>query len=147
MLEYVLLLVTDARFEHVVTIIKKKGPAFLLEKETFPGGKIEPGESINRASSREMFEETGLTVDPGCWTVLNQEIWPGEYVLTTLHARLDDVSAAEQKEMEPVFVRSISDISKALKTDRSRFAPDFSKHLDGAFRAHLGLIAQEPVAS
>lgn len=29
----------------------------------FPGGKVEPGESILAAAARECFEETGLTVD------------------------------------------------------------------------------------
>ncbi|MBI3284063.1 MAG: NUDIX domain-containing protein [Burkholderiales bacterium] len=48
----------------------------------FPGGKVEPGESILDALKREFFEELGVTI-------LSAEPWCGvEYVYPHAHVRL-----------------------------------------------------------
>lgn len=51
---------------HVLVVIKQ-GEQWLLTKHTirgieFPGGKAEPGESIEQAAVRETMEETGVTI-------------------------------------------------------------------------------------
>jgi 8-oxo-dGTP pyrophosphatase MutT (NUDIX family) len=52
-----------------VGVVVREGEAILLEKRRdcgwwgLPGGKVEPGESLIDAAVREVFEETGLTVE------------------------------------------------------------------------------------
>jgi len=65
---YVLMLVIDPTTRHAVGLIKRRGPAFLHGKISFPGGKLEPGETPEAAASREMREETGLRIDETGWT-------------------------------------------------------------------------------
>jgi 8-oxo-dGTP diphosphatase len=52
---------------------------------TFPGGKIDPGESKEQALVREMKEETGLDIDPS----------QAEYIGKCRYFRLDQNSGAD----------------------------------------------------
>ncbi len=38
----------------------------------FPGGKVAPGEPVEQALARELYEELAITVDPGRTTFLQQ---------------------------------------------------------------------------
>ena len=62
MILYINCAVLDQEREHVVLLTKTKGPAFLVGKDNFPGGKMEPGESPAQAAIREVREETGLLI-------------------------------------------------------------------------------------
>lgn len=59
-------------------VIEKDGQLLLIHTNAgdykFPGGGVEPGESLTQTLSREMLEETGRTVlgEPALWAVVHE---------------------------------------------------------------------------
>lgn len=53
-----------------VLLVKKKKPDWQIGKWNGPGGEVEPGEDAAKAASRELFEETGLHIEPEAWEVV-----------------------------------------------------------------------------
>lgn len=51
---------------------------FMPGNLAFPGGKLEPSDagSFERCASREMLEETGLSIDPAAWIEAGERITP-----------------------------------------------------------------------
>lgn len=75
-------------------LLVKRGFEPSLGMWSFPGGKIEPGETARQAVEREVFEETSLTVEAGevvgVYDVISKD---GEtllfhYVIINFHARV-----------------------------------------------------------
>lgn len=143
MIQYVLLLVTNPQATKVVGLIKDRGPAFLVGKKTFPGGKIDPGESLEIAAAREMAEETGLQIAPGDWTLLSTYKCH-EYVLYSMGAISENVENACTQESEEVIVYEASQALREFDQFPDRFVSDFKIRMDRAL-AHAqqaqGLIA------
>jgi mutator protein MutT len=71
-----LILVTAAiiRRDGRILLTRRKPDAHLANLWEFPGGKVEPGESLITALEREIREELGITIDVG-----------DEYYTTTHH--------------------------------------------------------------
>lgn len=55
----------------------------------FPGGKVEPGESLVSALVREILEELGVAVDPATLTPLNFAASPGDPYVVLLYTCLN----------------------------------------------------------
>jgi len=71
-----LILVTAAiiRRNGLILLTRRRPDAHLPNLWEFPGGKVEPGESLMAALQREIREELGITIDVG-----------DEYYMTTHH--------------------------------------------------------------
>ena len=136
-LRYVLLLVIDPDTGYVVGITKKKGPAFLLNRITFPGGKIEPDEDILVAASREMKEETGIDIPVSDWKLFDVQKEEG-YELNKLVAVSSKVLHSRTCEEEPVWHLKISAHQQFAAEQPAQYAPDFLQTLQDALTATNG---------
>lgn len=126
-LQYILMIVYDAVRNQVVGLLKQRGPEFLIGKITFPGGKLEKGETPEEGASREMLEETGISVPLSAWKFVCRH-----EVMMVLAARSEDVMTARQCEDEPVFVMSVPRQLEYAKKTPGEYSPDFITTLTAA---------------
>ena len=145
-IDYVLVLVLDMASGHVVGLTKKKGPAFLLNKLTFPGGKTEPGESALIASQRETLEETGLDLPLADFSVF-EVVQGADYTLTKVVVCTDKVLYARTMEEEPIWHLEFKHHLQYCLCQPSQYAPDFHSTLKAALASPAALAATLEVAS
>lgn len=136
-IHYVLLLALDSASKQVVGLTKLKGPSFLINKISFPGGKVDDGETSRVAASREMFEETGVQIDQANWTFLHSE-HAEDYHLDVFMVDDSRVLGARTQEQEPIHILDIDFHLKNRQRQPGIYAPDFALHLSRAMRV-IGL--------
>lgn len=130
-IKYVLMVVFDPATGHAIGLTKRKGPPLLLNRINFPGGKVEPGESLEVAASRELLEETGVAVPTEAWTLY--DVVHGEgYELYKLAATSSKVLHARQREDEPVWHLAVERHLEYARSQPAQYAPDFIETLDAA---------------
>lgn len=133
-IRYVILVVVDPATGFTVGLTKKKGPGHLLNRITFPGGKIDGNETIEAAASREMREETGVKVAEESWT-LYESIITQEYELHKLVALSDKVLYARSCEIEPVWHLAYVRHLEYAQRQPAQYANDFIPTLLAALGA------------
>ncbi|MCG1009408.1 NUDIX domain-containing protein [Salinicoccus sp. ID82-1] len=117
---------SDAPPGHILCICRMDGKYLLTDHRTrgieFPGGKIEAGESPEEALHREVFEETGASLDAvkyiGAYTVHDAK----PFVKAVFFAEVKDIFfICEYSETHgPVIYRTIEEIPE----DRRSFLLD-----------------------
>lgn len=132
--KYVMMVVFDPSLQFVVGITKKKGPAFLLNKVTFPGGRVEDGESSLAAAAREMLEETGLNVPLIDWVKVDH-FKASDREMTTYAAVSDKFFCARTCELEPVWQLNVARHQQYAAAQPAQYAPDFLTSLARALSA------------
>lgn len=130
------LLSDDAK--HIVFLKKMSGPAFLIGKYNFLGGKQEPGETHLEAIVREVKEEGGIDVGGECFYTIDYREFEKDGKFYKLENFAAIVPAAILKEArtvekEPVFYMEIKDVIALIKEDEAKFNYDFKVLLNLAF--------------
>lgn len=86
-----------------VLLLKKKRPAFHEGKINGLGGKNDPHESDYDCASRELFEESGLTIKPDTWQYYAHLHWT-HWIVPVLAARYEgkesDARSLEEGEVD-----------------------------------------------
>lgn len=131
---YVLMVVMDPDTGHAIGMTKLKGPAQLIGKITFPGGKLEEGESVFEAASRELREETGVEVDETAWVPAHTIVAP-HYEMHIVAAHSPDVLQAQTREEEPVSILAVERHKEYARTHAQTYTPDFLQVLAVAEQA------------
>jgi 8-oxo-dGTP pyrophosphatase MutT (NUDIX family) len=130
-MQFCLLVVADLDTGFVVGITKKRGPEFLLNRITFPGGKLEEGESPEQAAARELQEEAGIWVPPQQWLLVESRHADGDTV-HVLAAASDRTLYARSREEEPVWHLNIERHLQYCRRQPMQYAPDFEATLRAA---------------
>jgi len=124
---YVLTIVLSDDGQHVIGLVKSKGPEHLIGKITFPGGRVEDGESACQAASRELYEKTGVMVPAQKMVnIANNE------AMAVFAARSDAVLTARTREDEEVVVLAVERHKNYLGKRPQAYLAEFKIFLKAA---------------
>lgn len=108
------ILKTKTSFELLFTVRSSRLSSHAGEI-SFPGGRVDDGESIDEAARREAFEEIGLTVTSEAMLgYLDDVPSPAKYIVTPVVAMVEkplDLSVS-QAEVEEVFTADLKELRK-----------------------------------
>jgi len=112
----------------VIMIAEHDGRALLGRQPAFPPGRysalagfLEPGESIEEAVARELFEEAGVRVRDVRYIASQPWPFPSSLMIACVATALDDRLAIDTTELEDAIWVSRGEVRAALAGDASRF--------------------------
>lgn len=129
---YVLIVCLDQAQQNVVTLRKIKGPAAVIGKINFPGGKLELHEEPMHAAIREFHEETGVLLPEQDLSMLCFGGVVDEYALYVYSAKTDLALQASTTEQEIVSVTPIAALPHPESAEARNYSPDFFRLLTKA---------------
>ncbi|WP_230483793.1 NAD(+) diphosphatase [Sphingomonas sp. Leaf21] len=119
----------------VIMIAEHDGRALLGRQPAFPPGRysalagfLEPGESIEEAVARELFEEAGVRVGNVRYIASQPWPFPSSLMIACVATAVDDVLTIDTTELEDAIWVSRDEVRAALAGDGSRFGvpPDYA---------------------
>lgn len=123
--QYCNMVVFDQELQRVLVLTKLHGPAFLLNKDNFPGGHIEDGETPQEGAIRETMEETNVQTK-GSTVVLLRELVTEKSVLHTFAASVSnqEFEAFQSTTDEPLRIEVVTSYLASLALEPERAASD-----------------------
>lgn len=150
---YVVIAAISPDGERIALLTKDKGPEELIGKVTFPGGRIEEGDTdALAAAQRELLEETGLTAPLEAFKVVHVEANETRELHVVFVSC--DVTTAKTMESERVHVAALRSLPLPAEVrERVAYAPDFFEQLSRVMpdiellrAAHAASGGRPPVA-
>ncbi|WP_267434973.1 NAD(+) diphosphatase [Sphingomonas sp. GM_Shp_1] len=112
----------------VIMIAEHGGRALLGRQPAFPPGRysalagfLEPGESIEEAVARELFEEAGVRVENVRYIASQPWPFPSSLMIACVAEAVDDRLTIDTTELEDAIWVSRDEVRAALAGDTSRF--------------------------
>jgi NAD+ diphosphatase len=112
----------------VIMIAEHDGRALLGRQPAFPQGRysalagfLEPGESIEEAVARELFEEAGVRVRNVRYIASQPWPFPSSLMIACVAEAVDDALTIDTTELEDAIWVSRDEVRAALAGDGSRF--------------------------
>ena len=112
----------------VIMIAEHEGRALLGRQPAFPPGRysalagfLEPGESIEEAVARELFEEAGVRVRNVRYIASQPWPFPSSLMIACVAEAVDDRLTIDTTELEDAIWVSRDEVRAALAGDASRF--------------------------
>ena len=115
----------------VIMLAEHDGRALVGRQAAFPPGRysalagfVEPGESLEEAVARELFEEAGVRVDDVRYLASQPWPFPGQLMLAAIGTAASDVLTIDAKEIEDAFWVTRDEVRAALAgAEDARFTP------------------------
>jgi NAD+ diphosphatase len=112
----------------VIMIAEHQGRALLGRQPAFPPGRysalagfLEPGESIEEAVARELFEEAGVRVENVRYVASQPWPFPSSLMIACVATAVDDRLTIDTTELEDAIWVPRDEVRAALAGDSSRF--------------------------
>jgi 8-oxo-dGTP diphosphatase len=118
--------------EVVLAVVTSPRGVLLIERAdrtpplAFPGGKIEPCETLPAAAAREVFEETGVTIR--CTRLLGKRVHPATGATITYIAALPPSTNTAPNEVMAASWSTISDALARLGTELYQPVRSYLEH-------------------
>ena len=125
---YCNMLVMDETLSRALVLTKLRGPSFLINKDNFPGGHIEEGETPEEGAIRETAEEANVQITDSP-VVLLKHLVTEKSELYTYAASVPnkDFEAIQSMTEEPLRIVNVESYLALLALEPERAAPDITE--------------------